>query len=326
MGFRFLDIELALQWAFCDELPKRNSGGRRHRPPTDYPAASPMFRGAVAERVVQADADGHSRVPGFPPACGETHPDAIIIEAATAALRRFAGNVFGAAPGTAAADPAGLAFGLEGPCGMIAGLPVDAPVDIDAAAAEAIANMAAIVACHARAGTRPKWAWRWVVERVSAANGQPAVVVEQAFVEIRNHLGEVSFVAAGGPDDPGDGIPAYRATVAAPAIRAGVYRDGAHCRIRYRPGAASVVRERAEYAAWRAGLAELFATLAGRLTAVRVLRPSAPWRPWCWDGGAETAPVLCAPAAPVTTREMAAGPRRAMVRRAAAREAIDAGT
>jgi hypothetical protein len=307
MGLRFLDVELALQWAFCDELPKRDSGGRRHRPPTDYPAASPMFRGAVAERAVVADADGHSRPPGFPAACGETHPDAMIIEAEVAALARFAGSVFGGDP---AADPAGLAFGLEGPCGLIAAARSRASaVDLVAAAAEAIASMAGIVACHARAGTRPaSTAAQPRPEQQTGPNGKARVLVDELHATIDWAGNDVVEIVA----------------VASPPLRKDVYRAGSYCPLGYRPAFSRVVAERAEYAAWRAGLGILCDALGGRLAGLRVLRPSAPWRPWCWDGGVETAPVLCAPARPVTTREMAAGPRRAMVRRAAMDTAAEA--
>ena len=318
---RFLDIETALTWAYQDELPKRHTGGKLGHAMTLVravaPQVSPMFRGAVPDG---GDRDGEWRAPGFPAALGEPDAGALAIEAAVGGLLRFAGQVFAGEP--AHPDPAGLGIGLEWLCALARdgdGGGPPAAIDVTAAGAEAIANMAAIVACHARAATRPPLATpRPAPHAVTGANGKPAVVIDQVIVEIRDGDGATRHVLQGGDDDPGDGIVAYRTAVASPAMRAGLYAPGAYCPLAYRPAPARVVAERAEWAAWRMGLGILRQELAGRLAGIVLLGPSAPWRPWAWDGGAESAPLLRAPDRPVVTREAAAAPRRALVRRARA--------
>src|SRR5260370_33299078 len=74
---RFLDIETALRWAYRDELPKRQHGGRYDS--RDLTAAS-MSRLAGAAADDERPCDQHE--PRFPAALGDPQPEPIIIEAA----------------------------------------------------------------------------------------------------------------------------------------------------------------------------------------------------------------------------------------------------
>jgi hypothetical protein len=122
---RFLDIEKALHWAYRDELPKRQRGGSWIGGTTLSPIREPIDR----------DPNDHPK-PGFP---GEPHPDAFLIEAAVKGLDGWFGHGFGPDP-----TAAGLMHGME-----------HMEVDHLQAGVEAVAAMAAIVAVHARTGTRP---------------------------------------------------------------------------------------------------------------------------------------------------------------------------
>lgn len=299
MGLRFLDIELALQGAYRDELPKRQHGGRQFFAPS-LPVTSPMWRGAVA------DGGGASgREPGFPAALGKSHPDALAIEAAVTALRSFSGFTFDRDPGLLL-DPHE---------------PSHPGIRWHAIVAEATTALPATVAVHARMGTRPKWAGpRPVPYAVSGSNGKPAVVVDQVFVEVSDPDG-IRHVLQGGPEDPGNALVAYRAAVASPAIRANTYAAGSYCPLAFRPAVASIITARAEYLAWRWALGELAETLAGRLSDIEPLRPSALWLPWHGDGTLHGPPPVLIAAVDETTnrrietREAAAERRRATVRR-----------
>src|SRR5258708_24977967 len=85
---RFRDIETALRWAYRDELPKRQHGGRYDT--RDLTAAS-MSRLAAADDERSAD----QREPGFPAALGEPHPHSIIIQSAVNHLGDWGGYCFG---------------------------------------------------------------------------------------------------------------------------------------------------------------------------------------------------------------------------------------
>src|SRR5260370_8328394 len=72
---RFLDIETALRWAYRDELPKRQHGGRYDS--RDLTAASiSCLAAAAADDEQPCD----HRDPAFPAALRDPHPASIIIE------------------------------------------------------------------------------------------------------------------------------------------------------------------------------------------------------------------------------------------------------
>lgn len=286
---RFLDIELALRWAYRDELPKRLRGG---------PSFADLSRPPRSDFF---DDDGATREPGYPASAGEPHPDAMAIEAAVKSLETWRGHGFG--PG----DPAGLLHGID-----------HMEVDHIQAGTEAVASMAGIVACHARAGTRPKWS-SCLPEPFPdrGPNGKPKVMVDETFVETVDKRGRVRFEPAA---DPQPGEIAYTTPVACPPTRKEVYRPGAYCPLVYRPAPAGLVAERAEWAAWRMGLELLYEALGGQLESIAVLPPSAPWRPWAGEGEAHgQAPDLFRGLREEPyrreTREQAAAKRRAAKRR-----------
>lgn len=263
---RFLDIEQVLRWAYRDELPKRQRQGPTFadldRPPELRPSAD-FF-----------DDDGAVREPGFPAALGEPHPDALAIEAAVRNLAQWRGHGFGQEPDNP--DPAGLTFGFTGlECGH------------QEAALEAIGAMAGIVACHARAGTRPRWSPENPRPYAdTGGNGKPRVLIDEVFAEVydrrRDRMKQVAV-----SDLPNRRVPPGSATwieaVPSPPLRKGVYRVGTYWPLKWRPDPAKIVAERAEWAGWRMGLQLLWQGLEGTLSSIAPLPPSAPWQPWCFD-------------------------------------------
>jgi hypothetical protein len=85
--------------------------------------------------------------------------------------------------------------------------------------------------------------------------------------------------------------------VAAPALRKNVYPAGAYCGLDYEPDPADLLHERAEYAAWHAGLLWLAAELAGGLESRAPLPPAAAARPWLGERDGEPVRDLFGPGA-----------------------------
>jgi len=243
---RFLDIEMALRWAYRDEIPKRGRRGGAWAM-IGYPSSSCMSEAASDHGA----SDGPIREPGFPAAAGDPHPDSLAIETAVGNLAAYAGCGFGDNEMTALT------------CGI--------PIDFDAVAigVEALAAMAGTVTVHARMGTRPKWtAERPRPSWMTGPNGKPKVLIDEPIVfkrPMKDAFGR-ELVQIG--------------TFPCPPVRKDVYRQGAYCPLKWRPDPRHLVAERAEYCAWHVALEILAATLAGRLAATAVLQPAAPWAPW----------------------------------------------
>jgi hypothetical protein len=180
---------------------------------------------------------------------------------------------------------AGHGFGPQDEVGLMHGMDLAAwasHVDHVQAGMEAVAAMAGIIAVHARAATRPRWS-RKLPEPFpdNGPNGKPKVLIEETFVEMVDRKGVYYEPVS----NPPPGAITFTKAVPSRPIRAGLYRPGAYCPLVYRPSPAGIVAERAEYAAWRMGLEILAAELEGRLSAIAVLTPAAPWRPWCFERG-----------------------------------------
>jgi hypothetical protein len=275
---RFVDIEHALRWAYRDELPKRHAGPQRrgalqervwspYTSPAGYPEVSPSFREATGGGPSGGYADGWSRDPGFPEALGEPHPDAFVIEAAVKALEAWQGHGFGPD------DAAGLMHGMD--LAAWAG-----QLDHVQAGMEAVGAMAGIISVHARAATRPRWS-RQIPEPLkdTGRNGKPRVLIDEVFVERVDRHG-VYYEPTSNPQ-PGEIT--FVQAVPSQHIRKDLYRAGAYCPLLFRPRPEALVAERAEYAAWRMGLEILAGELEGKLSAIAVLTPAAPWRPWAGE-------------------------------------------
>jgi len=201
---RFLDIEVALRWAYRDELPKRHRGRGSWIDGTSLSPAGSSHPDAIED-------EGASREPGYPAALGEPHADALAIEQAVKGLTAWAGHGFGPE------DAAGLMHGFE-----------HMEIDHAQAGAEAVAAMPGTVAVHARAGTRPKWS-RELPEPFpdrSGKNGKPKVLIDETFVQTIDRRGRVRYEPA---DDPQPGEISYREPVPCPPTRKDRYRDGAYC-------------------------------------------------------------------------------------------------
>ena len=289
---RFTDIEIALRWAYRDELPKRQQSRG------SWTAGTTLQQARVV--IVRDDYAG-SREPGYPAALGEPHPDALAIEAAVKGLAAWAGHGFGPD------DAGGLMHGMD-----------YMDVDYMQAGVEAVASMPAIVAVHARAGTRPRWSWELPVPFPDrGGNGKARVLIDEIFVEKYDRKGLYYEPA---PDEIPAGAVTYIQPVPCPPIRAGVYREGAYSPLVYRPRPAHVVAERAEYAAWRMGLELLHQALEGRLATVAPLAPAAAWRPWAGQRDSHGRPpelfrALRTEPHRRITREQQAARRRAAQRR-----------
>ena len=165
MAKRFVDIEHALRWAYRDELPKRQQGDGSWIGGT---ALSPV--GGMISAADEGSVDGE---PGYAAARGEPHPEVLAIEAAVKGLGAWVGYGFGPD------DAAGLMHGIE-----------HMDVDHVQAGVEAVAAMPAIVAVHARAGSRPRWSWELPVPLPDrGGNGKPRVMIDEIFVESYDRKG-----------------------------------------------------------------------------------------------------------------------------------------
>lgn len=142
------DIELVLQWAYRDELPKSGAeyGGRS--------GMAPMF--AIADLGVRVD-EWH-REPGFPAAMGETDPGAFVVDAAVRELRPL-GIEWPAHKQWLVPDCAGL---LDDDDFVLSAMSID-PIPW--------------VVSSAVMGRRPDWAVDWHVGfRPHGVNGMPTVI------------------------------------------------------------------------------------------------------------------------------------------------------
>lgn len=243
---RTIDVETLVQWAWRDELPKREGyceGG----------TAGPGWR---MERVDGGRPAG-AGLPAFREWMGAPHADALAIEAAALALepRRIAWRDVLVALLGAAAPLVPIARGRDGeerPC-----LP---------SLVECQRQPAVLIAVHARLRSRPCFGDDQRVEPVRhLANGRPMVIM------VDGETGEQLFDL-----DVRSGLP-----VARPAIdKAGRIRMGAACPVRLTPGLGAIARERLEWALWHDALMRLAAALDGRLSQWRALPPAAPAMPW----------------------------------------------
>jgi hypothetical protein len=301
---RFVDIEHALRWAYRDELPKRQMGGRYD---------DRRFNGgsiADAADVIALcgnarDDDDRGREPGFPAAMGDPHPDSIVIESAVKHLVDWTGCRF---------DDAGMAA-------MIDGIPI--AVDVVAIAIEAVSAMMGTITLNARIGGRPKWRMeRPTPKWVGGDNGKPRVLLDETFVETWDARRScIRYVAASELKERDPGAITYIGAISAPATRGGTYREGAYCPLRWLPDPAHLLTERAEYSAWHAALEILADDLTGQLAAIACLPPAAALFPWINGDGAmhghppELFSGLREPVHRVVTREQAAAKRRSAQRR-----------
>jgi hypothetical protein len=187
--------------------------------------------------------ENFTREPGFPAAMGEPHPDALIVEAAVLGLSRFSEHRF------------------AGYLGLATGLPQDS--DEHGPMAWAMSQLVDLVRIKARLGARPTFAASPLPAAVVDKQGRPVVMIQRAAMKaddegrLRPHLVEEK-VGAEGKDR---------------------YPRGAYCILEW-DEPKSILMERAEYAAWWAGLDLLAHELAGRLATIAVLPPAAAQRPW----------------------------------------------
>ena len=231
MGEKLVDVEDLLVWA-ADELSRKRPKPGRGAPALDIPRRD---RECVGKYHWPR---GYPTVsPMFAAGLGSAsvargeppHADALTIEAAIGELRGFHLR----AP--AEADlRAGLGFDLDAP----------------GAWAAAAGNVGNLLLVHARQGDRPSLG-ATLPAPVLAANGKPGTWRAEEW------------------DEPtyDDHARASRVVeVACRAIRKDLYPPGAFCRLAWSPSPQSILNERGEYAAWRAGLEWLLERLRGEIT------------------------------------------------------------
>jgi hypothetical protein len=156
-----------------------------------------------------------------------------------------------------------------------------AGLDCVGAMRKALTAARALILHHATLGTRPKYKpERFAVQAVTGPNGKPVVVRKE-----------------------------HGAEIASPPERAGRYTPGTYCKIVILPPAEAVLRERADYAAWRLALDHLSETL--QLETIVVTPSLAARRPWLGerdqdprvlDGGAAPLHLLPRPKVYPTAR------------------------
>jgi hypothetical protein len=141
-----IDIERLLQWAYRDELPKREIGGLTG------------WESDILLLGTRIDTSGYDRgEPGFPVAMGPPHPDALMIDYQVRALPE-------------------IKIDWEATSAILMGH-LSSYVDVRDFAISALGfELPALVQMHARMGTRPDWRVGEIkLKRVNGANGKPVV-------------------------------------------------------------------------------------------------------------------------------------------------------
>lgn len=235
-----MDIEDALIWAYRDEMPKRTAGG------SDGASSIAMMM------ELGTAIDSWSLEPGFPLACGEPDPDAVLIDEAVKRLASFADQPI---DGDLDLAPEVVALGA----------------DEQAAMRRALLMVAGTVVRCAKLGIRPFWpSENPKPKALIGGNGKPMVA----------RWATITQEALRGPVY-------YEDLVAAEAFRKDVYHSGAFCPLEFTPDPQSFVEERADYAAWWSALDRLAHELRGTLKCITTNAPAAPERPWIDPGEAE---------------------------------------
>ena len=248
MAKKLVDVEQLLVWA-ASELARKAPGKAAARAAFDVSRADRELVGKWTRPIGFASVAPMWRAGladtggprGAPP-----HPDALRVESALDRLARS----------PPPCDLDALDFG--------AGLGFD--LDLAGALKAALRHTANLLVVYGRLSRRP--CLRLEPPEVApklAANGKPGVWRRETWAER-------TF---------GDHVQAQR-DVETPvaAMRKGVYPVGAYCVLEWAPNPADIVAERAEYAAWRAGLEWLAGELGDSLESRTPLPPGAAARPW----------------------------------------------
>lgn len=240
-------IEEALRWAIRDELPKKRHDPRITAPPPM--PMQPMWRAGIFGSTI----DCWSREPGMPPAMGDPHPDALVIEAQLTALS----EILKRASTNDALCPLDLS-----PYPIQAEMRGKADLNVLIAAA-LHATPAWLVTCAIR-GSVPDVGDGPMCEPATSDNGKVTIWLT------------VSREAGIGPDGEPWFVTADERTA---PTRAGQYPTGAFCKLSWTRGGLEVVEEQLRYAFWHAALAYLVPALQF-LDSIEILPPSAAIAPW----------------------------------------------
>lgn len=236
---RQIDVELLLRWAYRDEIPKKYTS-----------SAEDIWR-LIAEFGLHGGQDpGHGAAQRYPH-FGLPHPDAIEIEKAVSKLQDStldwqdeAADILGdlvalAKPRNRPEKPARRFSNIGWGSGLFR---VYATVEPPRHVYEATLRPSALIAMHAKMGTRPDWFDGWPEPLpVPAERGPNAKIVGECWAK-------------------------------------NAYSTGSYCPIEYSPSVTSIAEDRADYLAWWRGLRDLAQTL--KLSGHVVLPPAAPEMPW----------------------------------------------
>ncbi len=268
MGKKLVDVEDLMVWA-ADELSRKRPPQSQRRAPLDLGSSARELVGKWDRpmgypTVSPMFAPGFGRG-GFGAGRGEPpHPDALIVEQAIERLRL-------ADYGVSASIETWLTYGLG------------FSVDTAGALRAALFGVADLLIVHGRLASRPSLHLGPPTSSPARApNGKPGVWRRERWAEAT--FGENRA------DSERD------VEVACPPKRRDLYPTGAYCRLDWDPGAQALVNERAEYSAWRAGLAWLAEELSGRLESRAPLSPRAAMRPWAGERDGEPVRDLFGPA------------------------------
>ena len=187
-----------------------------------------------------------SREPGMPIGAGDPHPDALIVEAAVLELARYADHQFSGDLGLTTYLPAGL--------------------DDVGEMSRSMGQLVNLVQVFARLGHRPTF----------AKSPEPTAVVGKTGKVLAFRVRSEMRADRNGIMRP---HPVEQQVTSEGKDR---YPTGAYCAIEWDCPKA-ILRERADYAAWWAGLDLLAHELRGKLERVGVLDIAAPQRPWAGE-------------------------------------------
>lgn len=241
---RKMTIEEVLRWAIRDELPKRRADAPIRGPKC---ASDPVWRMVAMGGPI----DNWSREPGMPPAMGDPHPDAILIEAH---LQVLSETLQRAAAGSATCpldlSPYPVQFHLRG------------KASLEVLTSTAMHATPAWLVTSAIRGSRPDVGGGIEVEPAKSENGKITL-----WRTVQKPCGEV------------DGKPWFT-THDEIATSKGDGRDaGLFCKLHYTRTAVEVLEEQLRYAYWHAALVYLVPALQF-LTSIEVLAPKATIAPW----------------------------------------------
>ena len=253
---RKMTIEEALRWAIRDELPKR----REDRPIRGPQCAhDPIWRMGVFGSPI----DCWNREPGMPPAMGDPHPDALLIEGQL--------NVLCETLTRAAAN--------EALCPLdVSPYPID-----DRLLGKADMGVLVATALHAT----PRWLYTCAINGTRPDVGEGPVCGPVLSTNGKITLWRTEQIPCGtGPD----GKPWFTSSDVVATSKGDARDVGLFCKLKWSRTGVEWIEEQLRHAFWHAALVYLVPGLQF-LTSIEALPPKAPVAPWLEAHVEEIAPL-----------------------------------